>query len=258
MENLVHNITLWRRITDEPHKLSIGCKRIDNFLYFKYIGLSKFTVLYHNFRLAFRRHPTTPQLCITFPMPHTKPPTFDHHGWLQSALHLHSPFHNERPTGITIDTLVLHNISLPPEEYGEKYIDALFLGTLPEHRHEHPYLDTIADLQVSTHFYIARDGHLRQYVPIFRRAWHAGVSSFRDRTQCNDFSIGVELNGSDHHPYTLKQYQSLASLTQALFIILPALTPHNITTHQHIAPERKTDPGPAFNHAYFLHLLQNA
>lgn len=189
-------------------------------------------------------------------MPHTKLPAFDPHGWLQTARHLPSPFHNERPAGTVIDTLVLHNISLPPDQYGEKYIDALFLGTLPEHRDEHPYFQGIADLQVSAHFYIARDGHIRQYVPIYRRAWHAGISSFRGRTQCNDFSIGVELNGSDHHPYTLKQYQSLATLTQALFTALPVLTTDKITTHQHIAPERKTDPGPAFNHTYFLRLLQ--
>ena len=178
---------------------------------------------------------------------------FDTDGWLNRAIHLESPFHNSRPC--PVDTLVLHNISLPPHEYTTRYIDALFLGTLPKHRHEHPYLDSIADLQVSAHFYIARDGHIRQYVPIHRRAWHAGISHYQGRDNCNDFSVGIELSGSDHHPYTLRQYQSLASLTQALLAALPALHKNNITTHQHIAPTRKTDPGPAFNLRYLLHLL---
>lgn len=190
-------------------------------------------------------------------MSRAKFPPFDQHGWLPNAQRRASPFHNARPAGTAIDTLVLHNISLPPGDFSPRYIDALFLGELPAHRHQHPYFETIADLQVSAHFYIARDGHIRQYVPIHRRAWHAGVSEYRGRSQCNDFSIGIEIAGSDHHPYTLRQYQSLATLTQALFAALPALNADNITTHQHIAPSRKTDPGPAFNMRYFRHLLHN-
>lgn len=180
-------------------------------------------------------------------------PDIDAHGWLDSAIRLESPHHNERPCAV--DTLVIHNISLPPGEYGTTYIDALFLGTLPTRAHEHPYFAGIAELRVSAHFYIARDGHIRQYVPIHRRAWHAGISHYRGRDNCNDFSIGIELAGSDHHPYTLRQYQSLARLTRALLTACPALNTERITTHQHIAPARKSDPGPAFNMRYYRSLL---
>lgn len=175
------------------------------------------------------------------------------HGWLDNAIRLPSPYHNERP--LPIDTLVIHNITLPPGVFTPQYVDALFLGTLPAHVDEHPYFAGIVHLTVSAHFYIARDGHIRQYVPIWRRAWHAGVSHYQGRDNCNDFSVGVELAGTDHHPYTLKQYQSLAALTRALFRACPQLSRERITTHQHIAPTRKTDPGPAFNRAYYLSLL---
>lgn len=182
-------------------------------------------------------------------------PPIDHDGWLTSATRLPSPFQDERPHGTAIDTIILHNISLPPGEFATPYIDALFLGTLPTFRHHHPYLDAVADLRVSAHFYIARDGHIRQYASIYRRAWHAGISHFRGRDQCNNFSVGIEIAGSDHHPYTLKQYQALAALIAILFTACPALTPDRITTHQHVSPTRKTDPGPAFNHAYLRRLL---
>lgn len=181
--------------------------------------------------------------------------TFDSDGWLPHAVRLQSPFHNARPCAA--DTLILHNISLPPGQFAPDYIDALFLGKMPAHRHEHPYFDGIADLRVSAHFYIARDGHIRQYVSIHDRAWHAGVSHYDGRDNCNDFSVGIELAGADHHPYTLRQYQSLAALTRALFAALPAMTKERITTHQTVAPTRKTDPGPAFN-MHFYHTLLDA
>lgn len=169
---------------------------------------------------------------------------------------LPSPHFNERPTNITINTIVLHNISLPPNIFGRHYIDHLFLGTLPNHRHEHPYLNEIADLRVSAHFFIARDGEITQYVNTNDRAWHAGISQFCGQDNCNDFSIGIEINGSDHHPYTLKQYQSLVHLIQTLMQQYPAITKERITTHSNIAPTRKTDPGPAFKMHFLYYLLE--
>ena len=126
----------------------------------------------------------------------------DADGWLDAASRHPSPHHNERPDADDISLLVIHNISLPPDEYGDSYISDLFCGSLPARRHEHPYLDSIADLRVAAHFLILRDGHIQQYVPTTARAWHAGESSYRGRANCNDYSIGIELNGSDHYPYT--------------------------------------------------------
>ena len=132
-------------------------------------------------------------------------------GWLNCAERCASPHYNARPDADDISLLVIHNISLPPQEYGDRYISALFLGTLPARRHEHPYLDEIADLRVSAHFLILRDGHIKQYVPTTARAWHAGASVYAGRENCNDFSIGIELNGSDHQPYTLRSTSASAT-----------------------------------------------
>lgn len=178
-------------------------------------------------------------------------------GWLDTATHLPSPFQNARPEKSVINTCVLHNISLPPNVWGDTYIKALFLGELPAFRAAHPYFAGIADLHVSAHFFIARDGAITQFVATEQRAWHAGVSSFCGVSGCNDFSIGIEMNGADHLPYTLKQYQSVAQLVATLCQHYPALTPERVTTHSAIAPERKTDPGPAFHLGYFFRLLKH-
>ena len=179
----------------------------------------------------------------------------DPNGWLDVARHRPSPHHNDRPDPDDISLLVIHNISLPPGVHGDRYINALFAGTLPALRHEHPYLDAIAGLRVAAHFLILRDGSITQYVPTVARAWHAGVSRYQGRENCNDFSIGIELNGSDHAPYTLRQYQALAALSRAIIARHPRITPARITGHSDIAPDRKTDPGPAFNWHYYRTLL---
>ena len=176
-------------------------------------------------------------------------------GWLDVARHRPSPHHNDRPDPDDISLLVIHNISLPPGVHGDRYINALFAGTLPALRHEHPYLDAIAGLRVAAHFLILRDGSITQYAPTVARAWHAGVSRYQGRENCNDFSIGIELNGSDHAPYTLRQYQALAALSRAIIARHPRITPARITGHSDIAPDRKTDPGPAFNWHYYRTLL---
>ena len=179
----------------------------------------------------------------------------DPNGWLDAARRRPSPHHNDRPDPDDISLLVIHNISLPPAVHGDRYINALFDGTLPALRHEHPYLDAIAELRVAAHFLILRDGSITQYVPTVARAWHAGVSRYQRRENCNDFSIGIELNGSDHTPYTLRQYQALAALSRAIIARHPRITPARITGHSDIAPDRKTDPGPAFNWHYYRTLL---
>ncbi|UJF24085.1 1,6-anhydro-N-acetylmuramyl-L-alanine amidase AmpD [Suttonella sp. R2A3] len=179
-------------------------------------------------------------------------------GWLSGVTHCPSPHYDVRPQDAVINTLVIHNISLPPKVFGQNYVDALFLGTLSEHRGEDPFIDSIMDLRVSAHFLITRDGAVTQYVASVDRAWHAGVSEFAGQTGCNDFSVGVELNGADDIPYTLRQYQALVRLTLALMQRHPHITRERITTHAHIAPGRKTDPGPAFNEAVFFRMLDQA
>lgn len=169
-------------------------------------------------------------------------------GWLKGARRQPSPHFDERPEGENPSLLVVHNISLPPGEFGGPWIDALFLGTLDPHAH--PYFADIAHLRVSAHCLIRRDGEIVQYVPFDKRAWHAGVSCYQGREKCNDFSIGIELEGTDTLPYTDAQYQQLARLTQALVVLYPAIA-HHMTGHCDIAPERKTDPGPAFDWVRF-------
>lgn len=187
-----------------------------------------------------------------------KPFFIDAQGWLQApdSRHLPSPHYNERPDGQDISLCVLHNISLPPLDFGSQYIDALFLGTLADDRHIHPYFDGIADLRVSTHFFIARNGAITQYVSTFKRAWHAGQSQYQGRENCNDFSLGIELNGADRIPYTLRQYQSCAQLIIAMHVRHPTFNLEHITHHSHIAPQRKSDPGPAWRQSYLQYLLR--
>ena len=152
-----------------------------------------------------------------------------------------SPHFDERPEGERISLLVIHNISLPPGEYGGPWIDDLFMGRLdPE---AHPYFEEIAGLRVSSHYLIRRDGSLVQYVPTDKRAWHAGVSSWKGRERCNDFSIGVELEGSDDVPFAEPQYETLIALARSL---IERYGPLDIAGHSDIAPGRKTDPGPWF------------
>lgn len=164
---------------------------------------------------------------------------------LATAVQHPSPNQDDRPPGCAVDLLVLHNIGLPPGEFGGPWIDDLFLNRLdPE---AHPYFRDIAALRVSAHLLIRRDGALIQYVPLHRRAWHAGVSEFQGRPRCNDFSIGIELEGADRVPFTDAQYARLIEVVAEIRRRHPAITPERIVGHSDIAPQRKTDPGPAFD-----------
>lgn len=172
--------------------------------------------------------------------------------WLADARRVPSTHYNERPEGEVPRLLVVHNISLPPGEFGGPYIDQLFTGILCAQ--EHPYFAQIADLRVAAHCLIRREGEIVQYVPFDKRAWHAGQSSYRGIENCNDFSIGIELEGTDELPYTEQQYQALSAITQSL-IEAYALAEENITGHSDIAPGRKTDPGPSFDWDYYHSLI---
>jgi AmpD protein len=156
--------------------------------------------------------------------------------------HRLSPHHDDRPAGEKVSLLVIHNISLPPGEYGGPYIEDLFMGRLDPKAH--PYFGEIAGLRVSSHYLIRRDGTLIEYVPPDKRAWHAGASSWKGRERCNDFSIGVELEGSDDVPFSEPQYEALIGLAKALNERFGRL---DIAGHSDIAPGRKTDPGPWFD-----------
>jgi N-acetyl-anhydromuramoyl-L-alanine amidase len=166
----------------------------------------------------------------------------DDAGWLAGARRVVSPNCDERPEGTRISLLVVHNISLPPGTFGGDAVAQLFTNRLDPQAH--PYYSTLRDLKVSAHFYIRRGGSLVQFVPCERRAWHAGVSSWKGRERCNDFSIGVELEGTDTRPYTMRQYARLARLVTALRSRYPIA---DLAGHSDIAPARKTDPGPAFD-----------
>ncbi|MBI4006632.1 MAG: 1,6-anhydro-N-acetylmuramyl-L-alanine amidase AmpD [Gammaproteobacteria bacterium] len=178
----------------------------------------------------------------------------DHNAeWLEGVRRVISPNQDERPADTEIELIVIHGISLPPGEFGGGYIDQLFTNTLSPDIH--PYFSEIAGLRVASHLVINREGEITQYVPFNRRAWHAGVSEFMGRKQCNDFSIGVELEGCDDRPYTEVQYDSLARLTLILRRHWPAIGNDHIVGHCHIAPKRKTDPGPSFDWPYYFALL---
>jgi len=156
-----------------------------------------------------------------------------------------SPNHDERPPGSEISLVVLHSISLPPGEYGGDSIERLFTNCLdPE---AHPYFREVCGLKVSAHFLVRRDGSVIQFVPVERRAWHAGVSSWRGRERCNDFSVGIELEGTDDLPYAEAQYRTLSQLIVALRRAYPSLSRAEVVGHSDIAPGRKTDPGPSFD-----------
>ena len=175
------------------------------------------------------------------------PITPDH--WLARARRLPSPNFDVRPDPADISLLVIHNISLPPDQFGGPWIDDLFLNRLD--LKAHPYFESLRDLKVSVHCCIFRDGRLTQYVPFDQRAWHAGKSNFEGRERCNDFSIGIELEGCDTKPFTQAQYQRLIGVTRSLLTTYPKLSRSRIVGHSDIAPGRKTDPGPGFDWARF-------
>lgn len=174
-------------------------------------------------------------------------------GWLKYARRLASPNCDERPVLDEISLLVVHGISLPPRQYGGAFIEAFFCNRLDPG--DHPYFAQIAALRVSAHLLIRRDGEAVQFVPFDKRAWHAGASRFDGRACCNDFSIGIELEGCDDEPYEPVQYQRLAQVTRVLIAAYPGITPERVVGHCDIAPGRKSDPGAAFDWALFRHLL---
>jgi len=163
-------------------------------------------------------------------------------GWFSAAKHLKSPNMGVRPTRVAIDLIVIHAISLPPGEYGGEGVKRFFTNQLDWS--EHPYFETIRGLEVSAHFFIRRDGALWQFVSCDQRAWHAGHSHYRGRDNCNDFSIGIELEGLEGETFTADQYETLAALCQALAEHYPIA---HIAGHEHIAPGRKGDPGVGFD-----------
>lgn len=168
----------------------------------------------------------------------------DKSGFLQGARFIATPNCDERPPEVEFDIplLVIHNISLPPREYGSDDVTAFFTNRLDVKKHG--YFELIADLRVSAHFFIRRDGEIIQFASCNKRAWHAGVSVWHDRIRCNDFSIGIELEGSDDDPFADIQYEKLAELTRAIQAVYPI---EEIVGHSDIAPVRKTDPGPCFD-----------
>lgn len=165
-------------------------------------------------------------------------------GWLAGAARLPSPNEEARPPGSVVSLAVIHAISLPPGQFGGDWVERFFLNRLPAEAH--PYFQEIAALRVSAHFFIARGGRLLQFVACDRRAWHAGASSWRGHGNCNDFSVGIELEGCDEEPFTDAQYESLWLVVDALRLRYPL---DAIAGHSHVAPGRKTDPGPHFDWA---------
>lgn len=165
-----------------------------------------------------------------------------------------SPNQDPRPISDDISGIVIHNISLPPGVFGGGWIDDLFLNKLDPAAH--PYFEHIADIKVSAHLLIRRDGESIQYVPFHQRAWHAGVSCWQGRACCNDFTIGIELEGDDTQRFDQQQYVALGEVIQCLFRTYPKITAKTIIGHQHIAPGRKTDPGPYFDWDYLSDLLK--
>ncbi len=166
-------------------------------------------------------------------------------GLLHGATYIVSPNCDARPAGIETDLIVVHGISMPPGEFGGPWIERLFTNTLPLDAHE--YFAQIGPIKVSSHLVVSRRGEVTQYVKFTDRAWHAGKSRYEGREACNDFSVGIELEGTDTLPYEPIQYQALAQICGALCAAYPKLSPDRIVGHSDIAPGRKTDPGPAFD-----------
>jgi AmpD protein len=166
-------------------------------------------------------------------------------GLLEGVRQVLSPHRDARPAGVVPDLIVIHGISLPPGEFGGPWIERLFTGSLPPQAH--PYFATIQGQRVSAHLLVRRDGELVQFVPFQLRAWHAGASRYEGREACNDFSVGIELEGEDTLPYLAGQYDATAAAIRALLAAYQRLSADRIAGHSDIAPGRKTDPGPAFD-----------
>lgn len=172
--------------------------------------------------------------------------------YLETVRKCPSPNYSKRESN-EVSLLVLHNISLPPGEFGNENVEKLFTNQLdPE---EHPYFKEIYELKVSSHLFIDREGLIVQFVPFDLAAWHAGVSNFKGRDNCNQFSIGIELEGTDNAKYSKEQYDSLVRVTKILMSKFPEIKKENIVGHSDIAPERKTDPGESFDWNFFLSAL---
>ena len=176
-------------------------------------------------------------------------------GLLDEARHVASPNCDQRPPGCQPELIVIHCISLPPGQFGGPWIEKLFSNNLPPD--EHPYFREVCQQRVSAHLLIRRDGEVVQFVPFHRRAWHAGESAYCDRPACNDFSIGIELEGTDDGSYEIPQYQSLCLVVKTLCKAYPCLNEDKITGHSDIAPGRKLDPGPGFEWELLALFLQN-
>lgn len=172
-------------------------------------------------------------------------------GWIEGVKHLPSPNFDERPDG-EVTLLIVHNISLPGGHFGNSYVEALFSNQLPS---VHGDFAELTNLKVSSHLFIRRSGELVQFVPFHQRAWHAGQSCYQGRANCNDFSIGIELEGTDETPYREEQYQTLSEVCRIL-IDEYGLEGDAITGHSDVAPDRKTDPGPAFDWDYLRKLIR--
>lgn len=176
-----------------------------------------------------------------------------HDIWLPGVVRLESTHFDDRPyqcePSERVDLLIIHNISLPPasnrNDFDNQYVEQFFTGQLDSS--EHPYFETIAQIRVSSHLYVKRDGTVIQFVPLNKRAWHAGVSSFRGRERCNDFSIGIEMQGTDDLPFEDAQYESLVRITKQIQLLFPLISVDKIVGHEHISPVRKTDPGRCFD-----------
>lgn len=166
-------------------------------------------------------------------------------GWISGARQIASPNFDARPSGVEAELIVVHGISLPPGEFGGPWIERLFMNALP--LDVHPYFAEIGPIRVSSHVVVGRDGGLTQFVKFTDRAWHAGQSSYNGRDACNDFSIGIELEGFDTVPYEAAQYAALGRVVAALCKAFPRLSPSRLVGHSDISPGRKTDPGPAFD-----------
>jgi AmpD protein len=171
-------------------------------------------------------------------------------GWFSGVRRIPSPNFDARPPQTPVCLLIIHNISLPPDEFGGEGVRQLFTNTL--NPAEHPYYEQLRGLKVSSHFFIRRDGEIIQFVSCLNRAWHAGLSLWQGRTRCNDFAIGIEMEGSDFVPYADSQYRSLSYLTRRL---QRAYRINDIVGHSDVAPERKTDPGPHFDWKRYLKSL---
>ena len=181
------------------------------------------------------------------------PMTVDESGLIEGVRYIASPNCDERPAGCAIELLVIHSISLPPGEFGGPGIVELFTGKLnPD---AHPYYRELTELRVSSHFVIRRSGEIIQFVPCRGRSWHAGVSSWRGKPRCNDFSLGIELEGTDDSLFEDPQYERLVALTRALQAKYPIA---DIVGHSDIAPGRKTDPGPSFNWPRYRSMIKSA